>query len=218
MHRLIWLKIIPLALLGLTLVGVGCTNPCNNADCGDFGNCSEVSDEAVCICQTGYDRDAEGRCNVRNTSKYQGQWQVEDTCTANRAGQVETLTCEYTVTIDTIGGGDVRRMTVTNFPDLTCFDTSPIDCELLVEATAFREALVLRGVASGITYCDDQGVGVGFSGFQLSDGASGPAEAALSDDGNQMTLSYRLSYQLDADQDGVLENYVFDCESTLTRL
>jgi hypothetical protein len=218
MHQPILLSVFASLWLCLSLVMGGCAgDPCKNADCGDFGNCSEVSDEAVCFCVTGYEQDDEDRCTVKSTAKFLGRWRVDETNTANRAGLVETITCSYEVEIIE-SDADVRRVILSNFPNISCLDTSPISCNLQVEGSASIARLTLRGAPNGITYCDDQGAAVNFSGFQVSNSNGGEAITAISADGRSMTFAYRLAYQLDANQDGRQENYLFDCNATFTKI
>jgi hypothetical protein len=201
------------ALVGLS----GCNRDgCRDKDCGDFGSCTEVGDEGVCVCETGYEQDEEDRCSIKSTTKYLGTWQVNEMVMAVRNGAVDTFSCSYQVEIQE-SDADVRRVRLTNFPDLSCFDTAPISCQLLVEGSAFTSLLNLRGISNGISYCDDQGMAVSFSGFQISGLDDPVAQAEISAEGDTMTLGYRLAYTLDQDQNGTRENYRFDSEATFTR-
>ncbi len=195
----------------------GCNqDKCKDVDCGDFGSCSSPGDEAICFCETGYEQDDAGLCNVKITTKYLGTWQVSEEVNAVRDGAVETFTCAYEIDIQE-AGTDIRRLILSNFPDLSCFGTDPIACNLLMEASAFSSQITLRGLSNGITYCDDQGAAVDFSGFQISGINTTSTSASLSGDGRSMSLSYRLAYTLDEDQDGRPESYRFDSEATFTR-
>jgi len=217
MYRSIWLSLGIVSLLWTCVGLMGCNrDECRDVDCGEFGTCSSPGEEAVCFCETGYEKDEAELCNVKSTTKYLGTWLVDETVTAVRDGAIETFGCSYQVDIQE-SGADIRRLTISNFPDLACFDTAPISCNLLVEGSAFTSRLSLRGVADGITYCDDQGADVNFSGFQISGLNQSDAGIDIFPDQDSMSLSYRLSYTLDADQDGTPENYRFDSQATFTR-
>lgn len=52
-------------------------NPCKDVDCGTSGTCTE----GICVCDTGYEQDSLGACNVEWSAKFIGANLVTaDTC------------------------------------------------------------------------------------------------------------------------------------------
>lgn len=208
---------IVFGLLLCIVTMTGCGETCENVDCGAFGSCSEISDEPICLCRGGYEEDTAGLCEIRSTSKFVGDWSVSERITFNENGSIGDRECAYTASIAE-SSQEVRRLLFTGVPDLDCLGDFPVTCDLRAEATVSRDEFTLRGTAIGISYCDDLGPDIDFSGFQLQ-GTDGGEEASgeISDDQTTITLSYRLSFTVDEDQNGVLETYTYDVMATMTK-
>ena len=65
--------------LGALLV-ISCnTDPCKDVVCGTYGACSE----GVCICDTGYEQDADDQCNTEVRAKFiKSGWTASESCTS----------------------------------------------------------------------------------------------------------------------------------------
>lgn len=85
-------KILSLLVGGMLVVSCN-TDPCKDITCGDFGAC----DEGLCICEAGYEQDADGLCSVEEREKFIGTWAVAETCNNSSAN--------YTSVISKNGGG-----------------------------------------------------------------------------------------------------------------
>jgi len=79
------------------------TDPCKDVPTGDHGTCVE----GVVICDTGYEKDAQGLCNTENRAKFQGSWTVSDNCS-------QSGTASYTVSV-TASTTDILEVKITNF-------------------------------------------------------------------------------------------------------
>ncbi len=94
-----------IALLGsMTLFAPACgdSDPCKDVECGANGACFE----GTCICDEGYEQDANGQCTVLTADKFIGQYSVEEDCSASASSS-------YTTTI-TAGTG-LNGVNITNF-------------------------------------------------------------------------------------------------------
>lgn len=97
---------ISLCLFAGALFIASCnTDPCNNVECGTQGAC----DAGACVCDTGYEKDANGLCNTAIRTKFLGSWVVSDTCT-------NSGTSSYTVTAT--AGTDITQVNLINFWDV----------------------------------------------------------------------------------------------------
>jgi hypothetical protein len=62
------------AVLGFTACE---SDPCAKKDCGTSGVCDT---DGTCICDAGYEYDANGSCSVVTEHKFVGSWNVTDVC------------------------------------------------------------------------------------------------------------------------------------------
>jgi hypothetical protein len=76
---------------------------CKDVLTGDHGTCLE----GVVTCDTGYEKDADGLCNVEQRAKFLGSWTATDACSASG-------TASYTVTIINSSAG-LQEVKITNF-------------------------------------------------------------------------------------------------------
>ncbi|MEZ4921042.1 MAG: hypothetical protein R2792_18215 [Saprospiraceae bacterium] len=99
------LLFLPALLGALMLFTPACTDsdPCKDVECGDNGTCFE----GECICDVGYETDANGMCTVRTVDKFTGTFTVDEDCSASPA---ET----YVATIQETGLSSVRIINVWN--------------------------------------------------------------------------------------------------------
>lgn len=91
-------------LLSMVVFSTSCgdTDPCKDVTCGDHGTCFEGG----CVCDDGYEQDANGQCTVLSVSKFLGQFNVAEDCSNSPASS-------YTITITQgIGASDVN---ISNF-------------------------------------------------------------------------------------------------------
>lgn len=80
---MLWfLRIFPLLIL---LALQSACDRCKRLDCGSRGSC----DKGVCTCNTGYEADAEGRCELLQRDKFLGMYSGSDQC----SGSTETYFC-----------------------------------------------------------------------------------------------------------------------------
>lgn len=94
---------INLCLLVSALFLASCEqDPCRDVVCGDNGTCTE----GTCICDTGYELNADGQCNTEIRAKFLGQWVVSENCTGSG-------TSTYTVT--SANGTDIMQANIINF-------------------------------------------------------------------------------------------------------
>ena len=93
------------ALLGAMVVfapSCGDSDPCKDVDCGANGACFDGG----CVCDDGYEQDAEGKCTVLTVSKFTGKFSVTEDCSlSNPAGYTATITA----------GSGVNQVNITNF-------------------------------------------------------------------------------------------------------
>lgn len=69
--------------VGALLVIACNTDPCKNVVCGTAGTCNE----GICICDTGYEQDSLGMCNIEWSAKFLGaNVAAQDTCVGVNIG------------------------------------------------------------------------------------------------------------------------------------
>ncbi len=64
-----------LMLLAITLIAPACGDKCEKKDCGT-GTCDDV--DGTCLCDAGYEYDADGSCKVKSQDKYVGTYTVSE--------------------------------------------------------------------------------------------------------------------------------------------
>lgn len=89
--------------VGTCVDGV-CVDPCDSLDCGVGGTCTT----GLCICNTGYEQDSAGACNIEWSAKFLGaNVAAQDVCTGVNNG-----TFNYNMTISR---GSENMLSTTNF-------------------------------------------------------------------------------------------------------
>jgi hypothetical protein len=71
----------------------------------------------VCLCTNGYEKDADGKCEVRSSTKYVGAWAAAESCTDIVNGG--TFTYAYDVNISE-SAVEITRILLAGLGDLTC--------------------------------------------------------------------------------------------------
>ena len=65
-------------------------DPCRDVLCGAQGSCDEGS--GACICNTGYEQDSTGQCNIEMRAKFIGNYSLSETCGTG----MDNYNCEIT--------------------------------------------------------------------------------------------------------------------------
>ena len=60
---------------------------CKDVVCGDFGTCNE----GVCLCETYYEKDADGLCSVLERAKFLGSFVYSEDCQGSTATNTSTV-------------------------------------------------------------------------------------------------------------------------------
>lgn len=108
------------------------TDPCKDVLCGDHGSCTE----GVCNCETGYEKDADGLCNVESRAKFIGSFNADELC--------DTSTYNYIVNVS----NNSTSITKFNITDLYLTGTSMV-CD--VDATGLAFTISNQTIATGLT-------------------------------------------------------------------
>lgn len=96
------------ALLGAFMMfmpACGESDPCKDIDCGAYGDCFEGD----CVCNVGYEKDAEGLCTIEMRAKFIDTYNTTESCTPPSTGS-------YSNQI-TASGSDVSKVVISNFGD-----------------------------------------------------------------------------------------------------
>ncbi|MFN4080513.1 MAG: hypothetical protein ACK4NS_06400 [Saprospiraceae bacterium] len=107
------------ALLGAILMFTPACNQddCKDVDCGANGACFS----GACVCDDGYEEDAEGKCNTEWRSKFLGIYNVAEVCGGSPSGNFSSSV--------TVSSQDVTKVIISNFGDsgvaVTCDITGP---------------------------------------------------------------------------------------------
>lgn len=80
--------------IGALMILFSCANECKKLDCGANGSC--MPEEEACVCNIGYEKDADGKCTVISGDKFLGFW----TGTLKRNDTISIP--NYVLTIDTV--------------------------------------------------------------------------------------------------------------------
>ena len=96
-----------------------CTpDPCKDVVCGTFGTCLEGD----CLCDDGYELDANGACNTEMRTKFIGTYQLAETC-VDDTGAVTTW--NYACNI-TASGVSVDKIIFNNLYDQNVSTTATV--------------------------------------------------------------------------------------------
>jgi hypothetical protein len=90
------------------------TDPCKDVLCGDHGTCLE----GTCNCETGYEKDAAGLCNIEQRAKFLGTWNVADDCS-------NSGTTPYQVIISNLSTG-IFDVKIANFWEFFVMDVTAV--------------------------------------------------------------------------------------------
>lgn len=103
------------------------TDPCKDVDCGTQGTCTE----GLCVCNSGYEKDSTGKCNIEWAAKFAATYSVQDTCHGTSAGSFAYTSTVAKVSATAITLGNLSGYnnpidaTVTSSFDITVSDTDP---------------------------------------------------------------------------------------------
>lgn len=90
--QILFLALI-LGTVAVTFTSCGDDDPCKDVVCGTNGDCFEGS----CVCNVGYEQDADGKCTVEQRAKFIGSYNGSEVCTVG--------TDNYTISIATSSNG-----------------------------------------------------------------------------------------------------------------
>ncbi len=158
-----------IVLLLLLLFSSCKEDPCETADCGPYGSCIIVSDEATCRCDEGFEQDESGKCTLFSIIQYPGTYTATESCTSKLNGN----TVEQTYTLD-ISLFSTQEIILANVGGYNC-SSGPLKVRALIED---NDMVFLAG-----SYCKDD---FNQTEFMIS------GEGEISDNG--IAFSYELSY------------------------
>lgn len=188
----------------------GCDqNPCeaDDIDCGDFGSCIEVDEAAICVCQTGYDKDSEDRCQVKEVTKFLGTWQALDIRRVN--GSPRSLTYELQIEESSTS---VVSVFISNLGDLSLVDyDGNVRCEPRLLAFIGDRSINIQDVTDGVSYCDGSAPDLNFSGYRFRN-----AFGEFNQTQDTLFLEYELTYTIDDEQGNPVTTEIVS-ETALTR-
>ncbi len=117
-------------------------DPCETKDCGPFGNCVAVDDEASCNCEDGFELDDDGLCSIYSITHFQGDFTTTEICTDHLRNDT-TYQKSYDLTIS------LASFTEINLESLGGFfcHTGPLTAKATVTGNDFQ-------LQAG-TYCED---------------------------------------------------------------
>lgn len=190
----IWIQILLLLTFGWY---EGCNRVnCNNVDCGEFGECVELTETTACRCESGYEKDEDELCNVKSSGRYIGSWAATEVRFNNNTFTQESFSYDVEISEDTSRASIIKFSNLGNLDNSTCSFSDPI--EVLASISIQNISIV------GATYCPDGQ----FSGYRLS---TLVGTDSISDSGNRIQMNFRLAFSdSQGDQD-------FDCDVTLER-
>lgn len=192
--NLIWIQALLLLAFGLNQ---GCNKAsCNNVDCGEFGDCVELTESTLCRCQTGYEKDDDELCNIKSSGRYLGNWSATELRFDNDKFTQETLSYDVSISEDANEASRIRFSNLGNLDNSFCNFSEPI--EVLATVSVQNISVV------NATYCP----GGQFSGYNVS---SIVGTDTISGSGDRIQMNFRLTY---TDKQGKKD---FDCDVTLER-
>ncbi len=172
----------------------GCNqDPCmsDDVDCGEFGNCVSVEDDALCLCTSGYEKDSDDRCTVKQVEKFVGTWRARDIRVVNGQNASEV----YDVVIEE-SPSSITSVLISNFAKLELTDNGGnVLCEPIVLGTIGGTVINIQDIGDGLSYCDAQGQSLNFSGYRFQD-----AFGEFNNTQDTLFIEYRLTYTLDDEQ------------------
>lgn len=144
-------------------------DPCETTDCGPYGTCILVSDEATCRCDDGFEQDESGKCTLFSIIQYPGTYTATESCTSRLNGN--TVMQSYTLDISLFS---TQEITLENLGNHSC-TTGQLAVRALIDANDF--------VLTTGTYCKDQA-------NQTEYNVSG--DGSISEEG--ISFEYEISY------------------------
>lgn len=127
----------------LTFTSCGDDNPCKDVECGTNGECFEGD----CVCNVGFEKDAEGKCTVDSRTKFVGNYNSSETCVPASSGS-------YSNSISS--GSAVNKLTISNFGDSALNATATIDGTNKKKFTLDATSFDLGGTTFTITGSGEQ--------------------------------------------------------------
>jgi hypothetical protein len=145
-----WFWLFSLVLTASALTFTACeTDPCKDVDCGANGTCFD----GACVCDVGYEQDAEGKCTVETRTKFTGNWRVNEEC-------VDVIdNTKYPASFNIIMNGkvgDIERITITGFGNS---GTSTINAKVNNNAVTIDANQKITEVSSGVEFLVLDGAG-----------------------------------------------------------
>lgn len=116
-------------------------DPCETTDCGPYGNCILVSDEATCRCDDGFEQDEGGKCSIFSITQYPGAYTATENCTSKLNGNKTMQTYVLDISLFSI-----REINLVNLGNYACTNG-----QLAVRALVQENDFIL----STGTYCRD---------------------------------------------------------------
>jgi hypothetical protein len=144
-------------------------DPCETTDCGTYGSCILVSDEATCRCDEGFEQDESGKCTIFSIIQYPGSYTATETCTSKLTGSETNQS--YTLDISLFS---TREIILSNIGNQACTNKF-LEVRALIEGNDF---VFLAG-----TYCKDE---INQTEYNLS------GDGEISEDG--ISFEYEMSY------------------------
>jgi hypothetical protein len=92
-----------LMLLAIAVMTPSCGDKCEKKECAN-GQCDDV--DGTCLCDAGYEYDADGACNVKSQDKFVGNYIVNEDCS----------TAPYNVAVS--AGSTITTINFSNFWDV----------------------------------------------------------------------------------------------------
>ncbi len=207
---------IQLSLIGLILtIGLmafsGCDRqPCDDkdVDCGEFGNCIDVDDDAICLCESGYEKDSDSKCEVKQVAKFVGTWQARDIRDVNGSPASVTYQLEIQESPSSI-----VTILLDNFANLSLEDyDGNVLCVPRILGTISGSTMDIEDQNDGVSYCDAQGAALNFSGYRFSN-----AYGEFNSTKDTLFVEYELTYTLDDEQGNPVTTNIVS-NTALTRL
>lgn len=174
-----------ITVLGLATSACSVDN-CKNVECGTQGTCDEV--DGSCMCNAGYEADANAKCETEGRAKFVGVWRGTDNGSSSKPS--------YDLTIATSSVG-VETIRVTNFANSDCPAGSPTVATAKVVKGTDGKHMSLNSVASD---CSD---------IKSVDATT---MLSLSADGKSLTVKYKFTVN-----DGTTAGYTYDYTDVLTK-
>lgn len=169
-----------LAIFLLIFGLLSCRNPsCDNVDCGEFGDCIELTESTTCRCESGYEEDADELCNVKSAIRFVGEWEAIDARFDNINFTVDTLRYDVSISEDPSQANRIRFSKLGNLDNSSCSFSEPIT---LLATVSIRSLNIVEA-----TFCP----GPQFSGYQIS---RLNGDDFITDEDDEININFRLTF------------------------